>query len=358
MSNTVVSAVTGIVDDLLVGGAGTTMSDTVVSAVTGTVDDLVVGGGLSLEAKLFIGVGVVGVINNGFVVVVIMSSKSMRSGLVNLFIINQSMIDLLTSVFMMVNYPTSMNYVMVVGGLGGEFICRLWMSKLSVWSLFMSSSYNLMALTVERCMEISYPFIHMKYFTRRRMYLLIVAIWVIGPVYNLFIIPTTSEVKDGLCMLGTIWPSHTAKMASGIFTFILKYAIIIIVIIICYVKMALSLKKRVSPADTTSGMISVAEQSRAERMIKARNNVLKTMVIVSVVYVFCWTWNQVYILLFNLGVDVNLQNAGLYYTGIILAFLNTVINPFIYTARYKQFQKAARKLFYGHQQEMEIISQH
>ena len=112
--------------------------------------------------------------------------------------------------------------------------------------------------------------------------------------------------------------------------------------------MAKSLNIQVVPATSiqTSSqcVLSVAEKQRAERMARARRNILKTLTIVCTCYILCWTWNQVYYMLFNIGIKVPLT-AAVSYTGITVAFLNAVINPVIYTAQYRQFQISAKKLF-------------
>ena len=51
-------------------------------------------------------------------------------------------------------------------------------------------------------------------------------------------------------------------------------------------------------------------------------------------------------MLFNLGVTINLA-AAVHYAGVTLAFLNTCVNPIIYTAQYRQFQVIVKDMFCG-----------
>ncbi len=123
----------------------------------------------------------------------------MRAGIVNLFIINQSLIDLLISLSMLINFPTSLKFVVYMEGLPGELYCRIWLTRILVWSLLMYSSYNLVALSIEKYMENVHTILHMRFFTRTKAYIMVDLVWFVGFVYNaLFVIPT-SEVKDCFC---------------------------------------------------------------------------------------------------------------------------------------------------------------
>ena len=82
-------------------------------------------------------------------------------------------------------------------------------------------------------------------------------------------------------------------------------------------------------------------------MGKAQKNVLKTLAMVFSAFVLCWICNQIYFLLFNFGyipVDIALEN-WFYHLTVYAAFINCMINPWIYAAQYREFQRQARHLF-------------
>ena len=77
----------------------------------------------------------------------------------------------------------------------------------------------------------------------------------------------------------------------------------------------------------------------------ARTNTIKTLLLVALCFVICWSNNQVYYLMYNLGFNVD-WNSSFYQSTVVMAFLNCTINPFIYLAKYQDFQTAL-KLFCG-----------
>ena len=81
-------------------------------------------------------------------------------------------------------------------------------------------------------------------------------------------------------------------------------------------------------------------------MERARKNVLKTLIIVVCSFVFCWSWNQIYFLIFNLG-GGSIDFTGAFYNfTVVMVFMNCCINPFIYVAKYEEFRRAMRNLFH------------
>ena len=81
------------------------------------------------------------------------------------------------------------------------------------------------------------------------------------------------------------------------------------------------------------------EDAQTAKFELARNNVVKTLLIVGFFFIICFLGNEVYYLFFGLGFEVD-QNSGYYNFTAGMFFLNCTINPFIYLLNYKDFQKA------------------
>jgi hypothetical protein len=64
-------------------------------------------------------------------------------------------------------------------------MCSLWLTRAPLWSFLMSSTYNLLALSLERYLEIVHPVWHKNHFTSHMAYWMIGFVWVFGPLYNL-----------------------------------------------------------------------------------------------------------------------------------------------------------------------------
>ncbi len=298
---------------------------------------------------LFLTMGFIGIIDNGVVLVVILSSKMMRSNITNLFIINQSCIDLMTSIFLVINYPA---YIYIAAeellGTYGDILCKLWMNQIFLWSLFMASCYNLIVITVERYMEIVHPLFHKTHFNRTKAYMGMALSWFIGFFYKFtYIIPTSGVINNiPVCIVAAIYPNIASQRFVGVFSFFVEYALPMSVMIYCYTKMAISLKMRIGPDTGINIEVSEGKRQRHNKMTKYKKNILKTLIVVANCYFLCWTWSQMSFLFFNVGMDIALFTP-IYYIGVTLAFFNTCINPIIYTVRYKQFQQAFRRLVCG-----------
>ena len=74
----------------------------------------------------------------------------------------------------------------------------------------------------------------------------------------------------------------------------------------------------------------------------ARRNTIKTLLIVGCCFIICWSQNQVLFLMSNCGYQMDWNSAYLHYT-ILMVFLNSTVNPFIYLVNYRDYQLALKK---------------
>ena len=77
----------------------------------------------------------------------------------------------------------------------------------------------------------------------------------------------------------------------------------------------------------------------------ARRNTIKTLLIVGLCFIICWSQNQVIYFMYNCGYDLNFNGTYVQYT-VVMVFLNCTINPFIYLIKYKDYQEALKKCFH------------
>ena len=304
--------------------------------------------GYAKETIIYILIGVIGALGNSFVIMVMLSSKEVRRKIPNILIIHQSVIDAFTSALLILTSTNTYDNAGGQYGIKGELYCRIWAMKVPLWSAFMVSTYNLLVLTVERYIEIVHPIYHKVSFGRVHLSIAMILVWIIGFAYNFLLTGLTSGTSSGQCELMTNWPSEFARNAVGVLTFVLEYLLPLLVMIFCYSKIAwiLKTKAKVVPiADNSSrGNNSTNVAVRSSLMSKARRNVIKTLFIVCLCFVACWTWNQVFFLLYNTGHEVSFTT-GFYHFTVYAAFINSCINPFIYIVQLTSFRNAVRLLF-------------
>jgi len=106
-----------------------------------------------------------------------------------------------------------------------------------------------------------------------------------------------------------------------------------------------ALLKRVSTTSVTSSETADSPRMNASHFNKvlASRNILKTLSIVTVVFIICWFPNKCYAFLYLIGITSTIGQA--YYLTLGLALFNCCVNPFIYIARFKAFRAGVFTMF-------------
>ena len=149
----------------------------------------------------------------------------------------------------------------------------------------------------------------------------------------------------------TFWPSLKFSSAFGVFLIFIQFIMPLIILVYCYGRIVWILTRRI---DTDIHVVGTASESnisydktkvnRRDKFQLARRNTIKTFLLVGICFIICWSNNQVYYLMYNVGYDVNWN--GIYYQfTVLMVFLNCTINPFIYLTKYQDYQRALMKLF-------------
>ena len=140
---------------------------------------------------IFVCLGIIGCLGNGFVLFIFCNSQKLLKSSVNVYLINQSAIDLMASLMLLATAkgvtkstgwsadsiqgkPTG-NKIIILSFLferylrclrmfsfsvSDQLLCRLWVIKMPLWSFLFSGSYNLIALNIERYISIIAPLYH------------------------------------------------------------------------------------------------------------------------------------------------------------------------------------------------------
>ena len=282
-------------------------------------------------------IAALGIIGNLMVIFVMVKSPAMRNTYTNILILNQSSIDFVASILILLTTITR-KPVHDLSGVAGELYCRLWLTDLPLWSLLISSSYSLMALTLERYMSIVHPITHFNWFSKRKVLVIAVVAWSPGFVLNSFFIILTSRVVDGRCKSVAFFVNDFWRRTAGVITFVIQYLVPTLCFITCYSRIYLYLRRRVEAEAQASGNAAAAEKARVRR------NVLKTLVIIVVCYIVCNSWNQFTFLAFNFGAPLDYTSTFYHFT-VIMMFANCCINPVVYTVQYQRYRTEFMKLF-------------
>lgn len=100
-------------------------------------------------------IGIFGILGNGVSVAIFGLSKPLRMIITNQFLLHQSVIDFLASVFLVSTIRVTSN-TGFEEGLRSYLICALWNTSFVVWTTLLVSTFNLLALSVERWLKVNF----------------------------------------------------------------------------------------------------------------------------------------------------------------------------------------------------------
>ena len=94
----------------------------------------------------------------------------------------------------------------------------------------------------------------------------------------------------------------------------------------------------------SNDMASSTENIMNSKFVLARTNTIKTFLFVGIFFVICWSFDEIFYLMYNLGYNSDF-NSTFYKFSVLMVFLNCTINPFIYLFKYQDYQQALKELF-------------
>ena len=311
-----------------------------------------------------------GIVGNVLVVVVIMKYRKLFQQVKSVYIINQSFIDAVVSALLILTLFVRKQTIPVALAQNSLF-CKLILSQFHLWGMMLSSTYNLMAISIDRYMAIVHPLWHKISFTKTKANALLVFIWLFGVLFvGSFTIPT-SGVRRGRCWTSYLWPSRRVAAMVGMLSIFVNMILPIIVHCVCYVTILKVLRKRTSQVtpneNRDKGIATMGQgnqmsdtgvlpstsvdaksfQSTTTTVASvnegAKRNVIDTLAIVTACYFLCWIPNKLYTVLYMMGKITVFGD--LYQVTVVLVFINFCINPIIYIAKYDAFKKGVAMLF-------------
>ena len=290
-------------------------------------------------AYVYITIGVLSILNNALVLFVLLMNKNMLRSSMNILILNQSVIDGLAGVALVLYGAGSIVPTYEIPDDSHQVLyCYLWKSNIFAWILFTNSTYNIVAITVDRYLAICKGFWYRTAYSHKRLCVVMTLVWFTGPVYYgtsvIFIVNIAENVCQVVHHLGTM-----QRQIWGVFTFLIIFLLPLIVIVFTYILIVLFLREHKRSSKLPDG-------SRRQ-CNSAYKNVLRTLLSVIIVLVVCWTPDQVYFLVTHFNSDIGISSSWIYHVVVNLMFANSFMNPIVYVLRYKSFRKTMLRTFAG-----------
>lgn len=287
----------------------------------------------------YIMLGLLGLLGNAFVGFVMLRYRHVFNSTTNKLIIHQSMVDFTASMmFFLHHLQLSLFTVSVPDNFLGIIYCRLWWSEWALYGVFVTSTYNLVAISLERYFATCQPVKHRNMFSTCRLKGIMATSWVCGFLSQSHLF-ALSSLSGGECVLSR--HSSVIQALEGLAVFLVELLIPLTIVIFAYVKIILELHKR------SRARIADNNQDARNMLSKANKNVTKTLLLVAIFFAVCWIPKDVNYILFSLGLNDNFVNSDLFETLGAVVVVNMCINPVIYCFTYDHFQKQAKRMVAG-----------
>jgi len=271
-------------------------------------------------------IGVTGTATNALILYALVVSKQHKK---HVLIVNQNALDVFGSFFLTITYSVMLCNIHLTGSIG-YLLCTLLLSESLSWCGIIGSTINLATISVERYLKIVHRTWSKKHLHKWMIYSAAAFSWIGSFIFNLALTFPTTKVINGVCYPFAFWKNKMTAVVQLIWSFVSFYVIILLIFIFCYWRILVVIRHQASvmAGHGTSGGSST-NQTHYNHI---QASVIKTMVLVSVLFAITFLPNYVYMLLIYLNPNFTRFDTG-YYVAHIIAFLYTSSNPFIYATK-------------------------
>ena len=121
-------------------------------------------------------------------------------------------------------------------------------------------------------------------------------------------------------MLGAIWPSKLFSSAFGVFTIFKQYFLPLFILVYCNSRIVWILTRRI---DSNLDNSENSENKLSRKFLLARTNTIKSFLLVAIFFIICWTCEEIYYLIYNIGYDANWN--GTYFNFVSLWYFSILL---------------------------------
>lgn len=301
---------------------------------------------LIVIVSVYILIIVAAICGNLLVCLAISLNQRMRKT-TNYFIFSLAISDLMTASFSM---PFDVQALLQpLGWNNGEFACNFWAFIYLIAAP--TSILNLMAVSMDRYQAISSPLRYYDKMRPKRALAIIATIWLYSLMFTIVGMVGwpfyENSVNAGMCYFN-IRPYYS--VASSAVNFILPTVVMCAIYFKIYqiasahahriVQQEVSAVSVASCSNEDSGTMT-SEKKRIKRNIKAA----KTIAIIVSAFLICWMPLTLISAVGALCKECIMFNAEVFQSLLVLAYVNSALNPILYSFLNREFREAFIKLF-------------
>ena len=140
----------------------------------------------------------------------------------------------------------------------------------------------------------------------------------------------------------SVWPSRSLSSIFGVLIVCVQFIGPVFILVYCYGRIAWILTRRIHSNFEIACSTSDVDNIINSKFLKARNNTIKTVLLVGICFIICWINDEVYYLMYNLGYDADWDGAYFKFC-VAMIYLNCTVNPFVYLVSYRDYHRALRE---------------
>ena len=271
----------------------------------------------------------VGMAGNSVAMFILTSSVKIRKSKSYVLLMNQCLLDFTTTLFT-ITYLAS-KYLLNWSSMTGVWdliLCHVIYSQLYVSIPIFSSSYNLVAMSVERMISVVWPVVHKVRCTRRLTLIVAVSMWVFGFCIAIaFSFPVNGiNPANRKCYYWNNIPSH---LHSQIYAVIYNtfYSLLPFIMML------------------TSYMVMYSSISSRRMRPGIKLNVARMLATCVLLFLCCHVLKVTLVMISRFSTIKLDLHSVLFVVGTIMVQANSIVNPFIYSLQFMDYKKELKRQF-------------
>ncbi|XP_031567349.1 neuropeptide FF receptor 2-like [Actinia tenebrosa] len=278
--------------------------------------------------SFFIFLIVVDIVGNILLVYIIISTPKQQRQVRDIIVLNMSVADIMVGVFFFPRHVLRHAFTYPYG-VTGDWLCKFVTGGNFSWVGSTASSFSVIVLAFERYFAVIYPF--KQRFTLKKVKMTVIVCWLYAVIFMspLFFVVVYSKAGNS-CI--EHWTKESE--ASAFSTLTLIFLLIIPVALMAFLYGRVIRKLWFGKSQST---VRPAQHS----VIKSRKTVTKMLLIVTVVYIICWSSDLIIYML--LASSWNSKDPK-YSLPEALVLLNSAVNPIIFIVYSQRFRKQLMRI--------------
>lgn len=258
----------------------------------------------------------------------------------NVLLINQLVIDLLTCLALVVTYGTILSRIELSSGTLGYWLCSILISEQCLWICMDASIISMTVITIERYIKIVHSIWHKNHSKPWIAKTACAFCWLSGLAWNFAPYALTTVVIDGQCLPLTMWSSERAQSIFGYGIVLYHFHFPMVVFVFCFTRIIQVIRRqnrilhRQNPA--SSSVSAVASQTR-QASSHRQSNIIRTIILLTgFLAITSLPVNAYYLYLTgSKSIPVN----ELWYPIVFVALFNPCANPLIFIFSYDNVRR-------------------